>query len=130
MRLTTAIALATLAPAVLSAQTQVQSEASITSTTIEACYVKSSGTVYRINATNTPTKCSTNGTGFSWNSQGPQGPAGPAGPQGPIGPFHLAPSPRPHRGPGGFVVDSLALRTAPLCPRSRVERPLLALPDE
>ena len=86
MRLTIAIALATLTPTVLSAQTQVQSEASITSATIEACYVKSSGTIYRINAPNTPSKCSTNGTPFSWNNQGPQGPAGPAGPQGPVGP--------------------------------------------
>ena len=86
MRLTTAIALAALTPAALSAQTQIQTAASITSAVIEACYVKSSGSIYRINAQNAPSKCSTNSTPFSWNVQGPQGPAGPQGPQGPQGP--------------------------------------------
>ena len=82
MRLTAAIALAVLTPAALSAQAQVQAAASITSAVIEACYVKSSGSIYRINAPNAPSKCATNGTPMSWNVQGPQGPAGPAGPSG------------------------------------------------
>lgn len=87
MRLTTVvIALAALTPVLARAQTQAASEATITSLVIEGCYVKSSGTVYRINVPNAPTKCSTNATGFSWNIQGPQGPAGPQGPIGPQGP--------------------------------------------
>jgi hypothetical protein len=77
-----ALALATLAPAAVLAQTQVQTAASITSAVIEACYVKSSGSLYRINAPGAPAKCSTNGTPVSWNVQGPQGPQGPAGPAG------------------------------------------------
>ena len=88
--MTRMICVATIAalamPAALWAQTGAVTEASITSPTIEACYVKSSGTVYRINAPNTPSKCSTNGTAFSWNIQGAQGPVGPQGPQGPAGP--------------------------------------------
>lgn len=84
--MTVAIALALLTSSVAQAQTQAASEASITSLVIEGCYVKSSGTVYRINVPNAPTKCSTNATGFSWNIQGPQGPAGPQGPIGPQGP--------------------------------------------
>ena len=50
-----------------------------------ACYVKNTGTVYRIKTTNAPTKCSTNHTEFSWNAEGQPGPQGPVGPAGPSG---------------------------------------------
>jgi hypothetical protein len=87
MRLTTVvIALAALTPALAQAQTHAASEASITSLVIEGCYVKNTGTIYRINVPNAPTKCTTNATAVSWNSQGPQGPTGPQGPVGPQGP--------------------------------------------
>jgi hypothetical protein len=85
-RMLVAATFAALVPAGLSAQTQVQTQAGITSGVIYACHVKSSGTVYRIKAPNTPEKCATNHTEFSWNAQGPQGPAGPQGPVGPQGP--------------------------------------------
>lgn len=96
-RMLVAAAFAALVPAALSAQTQVQTQAGITSGVIDACYVKSSGTVYRIKVPNTPEKCSTNHTPFSWNIQGPQGPAGPQGPQGPEGPAGTG-------GLGGFEI--------------------------
>ena len=54
-------------------------------TTLYGCYVKNSGTVYRIKAPNTPTKCTGNSTEFSWNMEGQVGPQGPQGPQGPAG---------------------------------------------
>ena len=71
-------------------------------TTMYACYVKNTGTVYRIKTTGAPTKCSSNHTEFSWNMEGKEGPQGPQGPQGPEGPsgwpgvyrlgvFHVAP---------------------------------------
>jgi hypothetical protein len=59
---------------------------------INACYVKSGGTLRVIDATTT--KCSTKEQSLAWNVQGPQGPKGdqgapgvqgPAGPQGPQG---------------------------------------------
>ena len=53
---------------------------------ITACYVKSSGTVYRIGVPNTPPACvSKNDVLFDWNRVGPVGPAGPVGPTGPQG---------------------------------------------
>lgn len=55
-------------------------------TTIYGCFVKNSGTMYRIKAPNTPTKCSGNATEFSWNMEGQVGPQGPQGIQGPEGP--------------------------------------------
>jgi hypothetical protein len=55
-------------------------------TTLYACYVKNSGTVYRIKTPGTPTKCTGNATEFSWNMEGQVGPQGPEGPQGPAGP--------------------------------------------
>lgn len=55
-------------------------------TTLYGCYVKNSGTVYRIKVPNTPSKCSGNATEFSWNMEGQPGPVGPQGPQGPAGP--------------------------------------------
>jgi hypothetical protein len=57
------------------------------STTIYACYVPSTGTVYRIKATGLGDSCkSPQHIQFSWNETGPQGPAGPAGPTGATGP--------------------------------------------
>src|SRR3954452_11988420 len=57
------------------------------STTIYACYVPSSGTVYRIKAPGLKDDCnSPQHVQFSWNEAGTQGPAGPAGPTGPAGP--------------------------------------------
>lgn len=73
-----------------------------TADVLQACYVPSSGTVYRIGVTNAPDDCvETTHVKFSWNAVGPagatgaQGPAGPTGatgatgatgPQGPAGP--------------------------------------------
>ncbi len=53
---------------------------------ITACYIPSSGTVYRIKEPNTPTACQNRHVEFSWNEQGVQGIQGPAGPTGPQGP--------------------------------------------
>lgn len=58
-----------------------------------ACYIPSTGTVYRIRTADTQPSCTVkHGANahvqFSWNARGPeglQGPAGPAGPQGPKG---------------------------------------------
>ena len=69
-----ATALVLVLPTVLEAQT------------IDACYVKNTGTMYRVNAPNSPTKCSNNHIAFSWNQVGPQGPQGTQGLQGPVGP--------------------------------------------
>jgi hypothetical protein len=59
---------------------------------IYACYVPTTGTVYRIREPKTPPQCTNvKHVEFSWNQQGIQGPqgeagaAGPAGPQGPEG---------------------------------------------
>ena len=50
------------------------------STTYTACYVPSSGTVYRIKTADTPPACTkSNHVEFSWNHQGPVGPQGPKG---------------------------------------------------
>ena len=68
-----AVAAVALTPVAASAQT------------VEACYAKKSGTVYRINVPETPTQCSNGHYPFSWNVVGPQGPMGPQGPQGPSG---------------------------------------------
>lgn len=63
------------------------------SQTLYACYVPSSGTVYRVKTPNAPTACvDASHVEFSWNGEGPPGAAGPAGPtgqtgaQGPAGP--------------------------------------------
>ena len=53
--------------------------------TIQACYVAKTGTVYRINVSDTPPNCGKN-TSFHWNVTGPAGQTGPTGPQGPAGP--------------------------------------------
>lgn len=55
-------------------------------TTLYACYVKNSGTVYRIKTPGAPAKCTGNAIEFSWNMEGQVGPQGPQGPQGPTGP--------------------------------------------
>lgn len=50
------------------------------STTYTACYVPSSGTVYRIKTADTPPACTKSAhVEFSWNHQGPVGPQGPKG---------------------------------------------------
>ncbi|HEU0079738.1 MAG TPA: hypothetical protein VFQ76_18915, partial [Longimicrobiaceae bacterium] len=64
------------------------------SPTFYACYVPSSGTVYRIKEPGLRDSCSASThVAFSWSESGtgtqgppgPQGPVGPAGPQGPAG---------------------------------------------
>ena len=99
----TAIALATLASTTTEAQAQ---------TTLYGCYVKNSGTVYRIKAPNTPTKCSGNATEFSWNMEGQIGPQGPQGPQGPAGPATL-----PAAGIATTTLTVLPGATADLTPK-------------
>jgi hypothetical protein len=59
--------------------------------TLFACYVPSSGTVYRISPDGSIPDLKKDCTGashvkFSWSEQGPQGPRGEVGPQGPPGP--------------------------------------------
>ena len=76
MRRIIAVALALTIPSALNAQI------------IEACYVKNTGTMYRVEAPNSPAKCANNHISFSWNQAGqagPQGIQGPVGPQGPAG---------------------------------------------
>jgi len=60
---------------------------------IWACYVPSSGTIYRVRTTDTKETCTSKSHVLFWfnqtgpqGPQGPQGPAGPAGPTGPTGP--------------------------------------------
>lgn len=66
---------------------------------IWACYVPTSGTMYRIKVADTKDDCVGNAVAFSWNTVGPKGDkgdtgeTGPAGPQGPAGP-----------GGGGFTL--------------------------
>lgn len=45
-----------------------------------ACFVPSSGTVYRIKEPGLPDSCRGQGVEFSWNAEGPAGPQGPPGP--------------------------------------------------
>ena len=47
--------------------------------TIEACYSKGSGTLYRVGQPNTPADCSSKHVKETWNVQGPKGDQGPAG---------------------------------------------------
>ena len=62
------------------------------SPTLHACYVPSTGALYRIREPGLAQDCTGPKSGpnqhvhFSWNVQGPQGPPGPQGPQGPRGP--------------------------------------------
>ena len=58
---------------------------SVNAQTIQACYVAKTGTVYRINVSDTPPNCGKN-TAFHWNVTGPAGQTGPTGPQGPAAP--------------------------------------------
>ena len=51
---------------------------------INACYLKSGGTLRVIDATST--KCSAKETSLNWNVQGAAGPTGPVGPDGAAGP--------------------------------------------
>jgi len=66
-----------------------------------ACYVPTSGTVYRIKTTDTKESCSSpKHVMFSFNQTGPQGPAGAAGAQGPAGPAGATGAQGP-QGPAG-----------------------------
>ena len=60
-----AVALAAFAPKAASAQQTLNGE-----TTLYACYVPKSGTVYRIKVEGTPTKCAQNHVQFSWTTGG------------------------------------------------------------
>jgi hypothetical protein len=54
---------------------------------IYACYIPTSGTVYRIKTSDTREQCaSSSHVMFFFNETGPRGPQGPAGPAGPVGP--------------------------------------------
>ena len=67
---------------------------------IYACYVPSSGTMYRIRTTDTKEQCaSSTHVMFYFNQTGPQGPEGPPGPQGPAGPA----GPTGPQGPAGPI---------------------------
>ena len=76
-----------LVPMALGAQSDTSSAATANlaslidpSTTYTACYVPSSGTVYRIKTADTPSACTkSTHVQFSWNHQGPVGPQGPKG---------------------------------------------------
>lgn len=76
-------------------------------TLLTACYVPSTGTVYRIREANLPQSCLAAGhVEFSWNAQGTPGPAGPQGPTGAPGPqgppgADGAPGPEGPAGPPG-----------------------------
>lgn len=82
----TALGLAAFAAAPLAAQTTVEG------TVIYACYVPSTGTVYRIKEPGLPDACEpAKGSRpahvpFQWNERGPAGPQGPQGEPGPQGP--------------------------------------------
>jgi len=77
-------ALAALAP---SARAQAPSVTALDPNVIYACYIPSSGTMYRIKTSDTREQCAAaNHVMFWFNQTGPQGPAGPAGPQGLAGP--------------------------------------------
>jgi hypothetical protein len=78
MKMIHAVAAAILATVITTTVAEAQ-------TTMYACYVKNTGTVYRIKTAGTPTKCSSNHTEFSWNLEGQVGPQGPQGPAGPSG---------------------------------------------
>ena len=60
-----ATALIAFAPKAASAQNTLNGE-----TTLYACYVPKSGTVYRIKVANAPTKCAQNHVEFSWTTGG------------------------------------------------------------
>lgn len=79
-----------LSAAVLS--TSLRAQAAPADSVIKACYVKRSGTIYRVEAESAPTECtSRRDIPMVWNQRGPVGPAGPQGEAGPAG----------ERGPAG-----------------------------
>lgn len=104
--------------------TGIASGAIPTNNVIDACYLKSGGTLRIIDPVNT--KCGKSETSIAWNVQGPQGPkgdtgatgaqgpigpAGPAGPQGPVGPEGPKGDqgdPGPAGAPGGSVLANVA----------------------
>ncbi|MFL5383997.1 MAG: tail fiber domain-containing protein [Longimicrobiaceae bacterium] len=57
-----------------------------TSTVLYACYVPSTGTVYRIKTGGLDNSCKNNHVEYRSTETGPQGPTGPAGPTGATGP--------------------------------------------
>src|SRR5687768_8957209 len=60
--------------------------AQTTTDTLHACYVPSSGTVYRIKSISAPTGCvDATHVQFSFNAKGPAGDVGPTGATGPKG---------------------------------------------
>jgi hypothetical protein len=91
-------------------------------TTIDACYVPASGTVYRIDtpaspAPGAPKQClSAIHVAFAWNRAGPAGPQGPAGPTGPRG-LQGAPGPQGPAG-AGIAAGSFAVRRFPFTVRA------------
>lgn len=87
----------------MSAATSVRAQAPA-DTVIKACYVRGSGTIYRVNVPSAPTDCiRPQDTRFNWNQQGPAGPSGAAGPIGPAGAAGTsgAPGPTGATGPTG-----------------------------
>jgi hypothetical protein len=91
-----AVALAALLMIVGGGAAQAQEEPP--ATTLHACYMPDTGTVYRILTQGTPPKCRSNKhVQFSWTDPGPAGTAGPAGADGPKG----APGPDGEAGAAG-----------------------------
>ena len=88
---------------------------------IYACYVPTSGTVYRIKTADTKENCSSSThVMFFFNRTGPQGPAGPqgetgpAGPAGPTGPQGPAGSPGAQGPAGASATAYFKARTTPV----------------
>lgn len=90
---TTAAALTLLATA-----TDAHAQSATPADSLHACFVPSTGTVYRIRAPGLLGACiRPEHVGFSWNAQGPAGARGEVGPAGPAG----APGPAGAAGPAG-----------------------------
>ncbi|HEY0997780.1 MAG TPA: hypothetical protein VGD77_17455 [Gemmatimonadaceae bacterium] len=79
--------LGALATMLLLAATPAAAQSAPATDTLYACYIPSTGTVYRIRTADTQASCTVkHGANahvqFSWNARGPEGAQGPAGPQG------------------------------------------------
>lgn len=113
-------------------------------TTIDACYVPASGTIYRIDtpaspAPNAPKAClSGTHVRFTWNQQGlpgakgdrgDKGDTGPQGPQGVQGPRGLQGQQGP-QGPPGFTAVNVRRFPVNLAPHSVQTRQFGCLPGE
>jgi hypothetical protein len=100
---------------------------------IWACYVSTSGTVYRIKTTSTRETCtSPQHVMFSFNETGPQGPQGPAGPQGAVGPAGVQGPAGPTgatgpQGPAGSAGDGTAAYFKALTARIIPGTPVIAI---